>query len=131
LFGHLSLIQFNVGIPWSNSLGLRSIQKELAEINLDPPEGCSAGPKGDNLFEWAATLVGPEGSPYAGGIFFLDIVFGDDYPYRPPKVCCFTWWMLKKISYFSMNCFLDQIPNKNLSLQYRQEGKYMLGYLKE
>jgi ubiquitin-protein ligase len=66
---------------------LKRIRKELAEMCLDPPDNCQAGPKSDdNFFEWCATLIGPEGSPYAGGTFYLDITFGEDYPFKPPKI---------------------------------------------
>ena len=44
------------------------------------------GRDSNNLFKWNAMIQGPEGTPYAGGMFSIDIKFPKNYPFTAPKV---------------------------------------------
>eukprot|EP00658_Telonema_sp_P-2_P062770 TRINITY_DN5144_c0_g1_i2.p2 TRINITY_DN5144_c0_g1~~TRINITY_DN5144_c0_g1_i2.p2 ORF type:complete len:149 (-),score=48.73 TRINITY_DN5144_c0_g1_i2:307-753(-) len=68
-------------------MAVRRLKKEMSDIEKDPPTSFSVGPTStDDLFKWTATIDGPKGSPYEGGVFFLDINIPADYPFRFPKV---------------------------------------------
>jgi len=55
-------------------------------LNSYDSEGISAIPLDQQNNYWQATILGPPGSPYEGGKFFLFIFFPERYPMTPPTV---------------------------------------------
>lgn len=70
-----------------NSAAVQRLLSDLREMHDEPPEGCSAAPVSDsNLFVWNASIIGPNESPWEGGIFSLRLQFSEKYPSEPPRV---------------------------------------------
>jgi len=70
---------------------LQRVRKELSRFAKNPPDLCSLviGDKGDPA-ACIATIMGPAGTPYEGGIFTFEYNFPSDYPASPPKLRCLT-----------------------------------------
>jgi ubiquitin-conjugating enzyme E2 D/E len=65
---------------------IKRLKKELDDMQKDDTPNLSAGPINDNLFEWEAVILGPVGTPYEGGVFYLNISIPSNYPFKPPIV---------------------------------------------
>mmetsp|Transcript_12844 Transcript_12844/g.22156 ORF Transcript_12844/g.22156 Transcript_12844/m.22156 type:complete len:153 (-) Transcript_12844:1050-1508(-) len=60
---------------------------DLKQVKQEPPEGVSASPLSDeNLYVWGATIIGPDETPWEGGIYSLRMTFPEQYPDKAPKV---------------------------------------------
>lgn len=78
---------------------LKRIEKELKDIKSGKLKNLDARPIDEkDLFNWRATIVGPDDSPYKGGIFHLKIRFPMEYPFRPPEFKFIT-----KIYHYNIN----------------------------
>ena len=86
---------------------IERLNKELKEINTNPPCNCSAGIIEDDIFKWEASIIGPEMTPYQDGVFQLLIDFPQDYPFKSPKIIFKT-----PIYRYKKNFFLRSIITK-------------------
>lgn len=69
----------------------KRILREINELKTSPIDNCTAGPVNDkDIYLWNGTILGPQGSPYEGGLFKLEIKFPVDYPFKPPIVTFIT-----------------------------------------
>lgn len=61
--------------------------KELAKLAKSPPTGiCVSNEQVDQCNKLQATVLGPEDSPYSQGLFQLEILVPDNYPFSPPSI---------------------------------------------
>ena len=66
-------------------MALKRIIKELDELKENPPVNFTLKPIDEkNLFEFHATINGPDYSPYCDHVFHLSLKLNGNYPFKPP-----------------------------------------------
>lgn len=69
----------------SRTFAIDRLQDDYHSLLNNPCPGGSASPRDpDNPFVWDATVLGPEDTPWEGGIFSLEIRFSCQHPHQPP-----------------------------------------------
>ncbi|CAF0810278.1 unnamed protein product [Adineta steineri] len=66
-------------------IATRKLIREREDFEQNAPDYIYAEPMKNNIFHWRATVLGPSDTPFEGGIFILDIICSDEYPFKPPK----------------------------------------------
>ena len=69
---------------------VKRLNEEVKDLSKNPIDNCSAGPVEDDIMHWIATIIGPEKTPYEGGIFKLDIKFMPEHPFKAPSISFIT-----------------------------------------
>ena len=81
--------------PWLESFdqigregkqALKRLASELIHIRDDPTPLVDASPKPSDPWTWSGVIMGPPKTPYEGAVFFVELYFPTEYPFRPPKI---------------------------------------------
>jgi ubiquitin-protein ligase len=64
---------------------IKRIHREIADLKKEDLGSITLVPSSDNLFIWKASIPGPEGSCYEGGVFSVDVQLPADYPCVVPR----------------------------------------------
>ena len=73
----------------SRQEAINRITQEFKDFQQNPMAslGFSVGlPNENNIFEWRCTLMGPSDTNYRNGLFYIKVLFPDNYPYKGPEV---------------------------------------------
>lgn len=66
---------------WLLQMTMKRIHREIADLKKEDLGQLTLKPTDDNVFVWRATIPGPSGSVYEGGVYDLEFNLPHDYPY--------------------------------------------------
>ena len=78
----MPIMNNNMGMNQMNST-LTRLKKEYELCSADNELsliGCSFALIDNNYYKWKVTIIAPKGTPYENGLFFIQIIFPEDYP---------------------------------------------------
>jgi len=103
-------------------MAIRRLRKELEQLSKTEHEisGCLIN---DNWYKWQLCILGPKGSPYEGGVYYLSIEFPNTYPFSPPSVQFIT-----PIYHSNIKSHLD---NGGCGCKYCKTNSICLGILRD
>ncbi|XP_038676320.1 ubiquitin-conjugating enzyme E2 T isoform X3 [Scyliorhinus canicula] len=99
------------------------LKKEMQLLASQPPPGISCWLNSDQMDDLRAQILGSVDSPYEGGIFNLEIVVPERYPFEPPKIRFLTPIYHPNIDTAGRICLdILKLPPKSSEFKYNRQS---------
>ncbi|XP_035223380.1 ubiquitin-conjugating enzyme E2 J2-like [Stegodyphus dumicola] len=72
------------------NMATRRLRQDYMRIMRDPVPYVKAHPLQQNILEWHFAVLGPDDTPYKGGVYHGKLVFPGEFPFKPPSIYMIT-----------------------------------------
>ena len=89
-FNNMNMMRNNMANNMNNNMGMNQMNSTLTRLKKEYELcsadnelsliGCSFALVNNNYYQWKVTIIGPKGTPYENGLFFVKIIFPENYP---------------------------------------------------
>ncbi|KAM8812632.1 ubiquitin-conjugating enzyme E2 T [Rhynchonycteris naso] len=62
------------------------LKRELSLLATEPPPGITCWPERDQMDDLRAQIIGGANTPYEKGVFTLEVIVPERYPFEPPQI---------------------------------------------
>ena len=103
---------------------MKRIKKEYSDINTYPITnlGITAGLfEKDDIFNWLVSILGPKDTSYSGGVFYLRVIFQEDYPNSAPDFIFITPIYHIKVNPSQKNEGNERLGHLNIKIWWKPE----------
>lgn len=66
------------------------LKQDYIRLKRDPVPYVLAEPLPSNILEWHYVVIGPEKTPYEGGMYHGKLIFPREFPFKPPSIYMMT-----------------------------------------
>tara|TARA_Y100000389_G_C17422638_1_gene497636 strand:- start:636 stop:1331 length:696 start_codon:yes stop_codon:yes gene_type:complete len=85
----------------------KRLSKEIQKFKSDPLKNIYIDYDDNDITHMRCLIIGPEGTPYENGFYFIEMEFPDNYPHAPPKCTFMNQFTTKPYIRFNPNLYAD------------------------
>ncbi|XP_042896153.1 ubiquitin-conjugating enzyme E2 J2 isoform X2 [Parasteatoda tepidariorum] len=86
----ICVLKFDSKMNRRENMATRRLKQDYMRLMKDPVPYVKAHPLPQNILEWHFAVLGPEDTPYKGGVYHGKLVFPAEFPFKPPSIYMIT-----------------------------------------